>query len=57
MKTTTKFTIMRECPYCGQIILWKAGRSIPDGVDYIKTKRHSVVLVHKECVTKGEDAK
>ena len=50
MVSTTKLTISHECPYCGIPILWRAGTSIPSGVEYVKTKRHSVVLVHKNCI-------
>lgn len=52
-----KCDILRECPVCNKVIYVKAGRSIPDGIEYIKTKRHSVVLVHKMCVNQKEDDK
>ena len=57
MKTTTNLTICRECPVCGIPILWRAGTPKPDGVEYISTKRRSVVLVHTNCVKRGEESK
>lgn len=48
-----KLTITRDCPICGQTICVMAGQTIPDSIGYVKTKRHSVVLVHKDCVYKG----
>ena len=42
--------ITRECPVCGRTISIPAGRDIPDEIGYIKTKRHTVVLVHKNCM-------
>ena len=50
----SKLTIYRDCPVCGKTIVLPAGRSIPDSVQYIKTKRRTVVLVHTNCITKGE---
>ena len=53
MQQRAKLTITRECPYCRQGIVVMAGQTIPEEVIYIKTKRHSVVLAHKDCVAKG----
>ena len=50
-----RYDIVRECPVCNQYIYIKAGRSIPDGIKYIKTRRHSVVLVHTTCVNQKEE--
>lgn len=44
--------IMRDCPYCGKTIYITAGGQIPPNVVYNKTKRHSVVLAHKNCIEK-----
>lgn len=50
-----RYDIVRECPICNQYIYIKAGRSIPEGIQYIKTKRRSVVLVHTMCVDQKEE--
>lgn len=52
-----RYDIVRECPICNQYIYIKAGRSIPEGIQYIKTKRRSVVLVHTTCVNQKEENK
>lgn len=52
-----RYDIVRECPICNQYIYIKAGRSIPEGIQYIKTKRRSVVLVHTMCVNQKEENK
>lgn len=49
-----KCDILKECPVCNKVIYVKAGRSIPEGIEYVKTKRHTVVLVHKYCVNQEE---
>lgn len=46
---TTNY-IVRDCPVCGKIISIPGGRDIPADIVYIKTKRHTVVLVHKNCM-------
>ena len=46
----TKLTITHDCPICGRTISILAGREIPADITYIKTKRHSVVLVHTMCL-------
>ena len=43
-------TITRDCPICGQTITIWSGRDIPADIGYIKTKRRTVVLVHKNCM-------
>ena len=50
---TTKISLVHECPICGQTIAIMAGHTIPADITYIKTKRRSVVLVHKNCM-RGE---
>lgn len=50
----SNYDILRECPYCNIPILWRAGKPKPEGVEYIKTKRRSVVLVHTNCVNREE---
>ena len=52
----SKYDILRECPICNIPIYWRAGTAKPEGVEYIKTKRHSVVLVHTNCVNREEKA-
>ena len=47
-----KLTITRDCPICRQGICIMAGHTIPDEIVYVKTRRHTVVLAHKECVRK-----
>lgn len=37
-----------ECPVCGKLIF----RDGLDKVEYIKTKRQTVIFIHKECVKK-----
>ena len=49
----TKILLVHECPICGQTIAIMAGHTIPADITYIKTKRRSVVLVHKNCM-RGE---
>lgn len=46
--------IIRDCPICGECIVVKSGREIPPRIVYIKTKRNSVVLVHKNCIEKEQ---
>ena len=48
----SKSPIARECPVCGKVISIVPGTTIPAGIEYIKTKRHSVVLVHTNCIQK-----
>ena len=50
----SKISIYRECPVCGKVISVSAGHALPEGVQYIKTKRRTVVLVHTNCIKKGE---
>ena len=42
--------IVRDCPVCGKTISIPGGRDIPADIGYIKTKRRTVVLVHKNCM-------
>ena len=44
--------ITRDCPHCGRTICINVGGQIPPDIVYIKTKRHSVVLAHKNCIEK-----
>ena len=46
---TNKY-IVRDCPICGQTISIPSGKDIPPKIGYIKTKRRTVVLVHKNCM-------
>lgn len=48
--------IIRQCPICNDTIVIKSARDIPKDIVYIKTKRHSVVLVHKDCIEKEKIA-
>ena len=50
----TKLTITHDCPICGRTISILAGRDIPADIEYIKTKRHTVVLVHKMCINQNQ---
>ena len=45
-------SIVRDCPYCGKTICIDSGRTIPADIVYSKTKRHTVVLAHKNCIEK-----
>lgn len=49
--------IVRQCPICNDTIVIKSARDIPKDIVYIKTKRHSVVLVHKNCIEKEKNCK
>lgn len=50
----TKLTITHDCPICGRTISILAGREIPADIGYIKTKRRTVVLVHKMCINQNQ---
>ena len=50
----TKLTITHDCPICGRTISILAGREIPADITYIKTKRHTVVLVHTMCLNQNK---
>ena len=53
MQQRIKMTIGRQCPFCGDIITVFAGQTIPEDIEYIKTRQHTVILVHKRCIPKG----
>lgn len=43
--------ITSECPLCGVCVIWDTNGDNPDVVK-IRTRRRTVVLVHKDCIEK-----
>ena len=43
------YDIYTTCPICGQSVTWYNGKVNKDLV-YIKTKRKSVLVIHKNCI-------
>lgn len=48
--------MIAECPICGKIIPAYEYTAAPERFEKIKTRRRSVVLVHKTCVEKEKIA-
>lgn len=49
VRKTTKYDISTECPICGKHVFWANGASNHDLV-YVKTKRKSVNIYHRDCI-------
>lgn len=52
-----KKSIIRECIFCGEPIAIKAGQELPEGIEFIQTKKDRVLLVHTKCVDKMKRSK
>lgn len=43
-----KFDAIGICPVCGEMIVYRKDQD--DSIIFIKTRRRSTVLVHKDCI-------
>ena len=50
----SRYDITTTCPICGDFVKWENGKTNSKLV-YIKTRRKSVLVIHKTCIEKEKE--